>query len=138
MRFFDEEKIVIHTLNTLTMKSSNIKKITSFSEKEVVFDNGVKYELFEDLSDILNKFGEYYDGKYVFIDHDGAIHYIEKDLSFTSYKENVLNKSITVRSHNVNNENFDEVFIVDVNGEIIDNEGFVLWNIKDLSETVGL
>lgn len=127
-KYFVTENGQIHAFYVENQVSTTGKDISAVGSSVINFKDGSRYELYNSVKAAMRSIESLFSGKYAFVDDDGVIHSLNKDLSKSTYDAEGSRMKIRVEKVKVaNGLDFEMFYLVDPEGEYPDGAGFVIW-----------
>jgi tryptophanase len=127
-QYFVTENGQVHTFYRDSQTSTTGKDISTTGGPIISFKDGSHYELYNSVKAAMISVEGLFDEKYAFVDEDGVIHSLNKDLSKSTYGTESHHMKIRVEKvKRVNGLDFEMFSLVDPDGEYPDDAGFVIW-----------
>lgn len=127
-KYFVTENGQIHAFYVENQVSTTGKDISAVGSSVINFKDGSRYELYNSVKAAMGSIESLFSGKYAFVDDDGVIHSLNKDLSKSTYDAEGSRMKIRVEKVKVaNGLDFEMFYLVDPKGEYPDGAGFVIW-----------
>lgn len=127
-KYFVTENGQIHAFYVENQVSTTGKDISAVGSSVINFKDGSRYELYNSVKAAMGSIERLFSGKYAFVDDDGVIHSLNKDLSKSTYDAEGSRMKIRVEKVKVaNGLDFEMFYLVDPEGEYPDGAGFVIW-----------
>lgn len=127
-KYFVTENGQIHAFYVESQVSTTGKDIIAVGISVINFKDGSRYELYNSVKAAMGSIEGLFSGKYAFVDDDGVIHSLNKDLSKSTYAAENNRMNCRVEKVKVaNGLDFEMFYLVDPEGECPDGAGFVIW-----------
>lgn len=132
-QYFVTENGQIHAYYPESEINTTGNTVMTINNDTIVFNDGRYYTLYYSVKDVMASIKDVFENNYAFVDDDGVIHALAKDLSKTTYISQDNRMSIRLTSVGVK-EKYTMFYLVDPEGIIADDGGFVVWESQDLAK----